>query len=432
MFGWEFPPYFAGGVGMVCYELTKQLVSSGIEIEYVMPFAPDDICVDFLRIVDASKKVSDQMLRTSCSDCLHISRIPSLMQAYQTVEEYEKTLIEIKKQYSSHFVSALGKGAGKDNTRSLYGENLLEEIDLFAQRVAVFLEKNTMQDFDVIHAHDWTTMEAAMVAKRILGKPMIVHVHITEVNKNAGRGVNTEVYERERRGFFAADKILAVSGGIKQTLVEHYGISPEKIEVVHNGGIKMAPAKEILDDDFKGNNKIVSYMGRVTGMKGPENFIEVAARVLKYCPQTKFILAGTGDLLSSCIQKTKDLGIYDKFYFHGFYSKEEAEYFYNVSDVFILPSLMEPFGVTPLEAMCKKTPVIVTKQSGVSEVIDHCFKVDFWDLDKMTTQVVSLLTYPKLHATMKEHGFLQAQGLDWQKPARECISIYKELSKGAN
>lgn len=416
MLGWEFPPYFAGGVGMVCYELAKTLTQSGIDVDYVMPYAPDSVNPDFLRLVDASRHVTQEEAQTGG---LHITRVPSLLAAYQTQEEYLQTLKSV--------------GGGKqgsqawDNTRKLYGENLIEEINLFAQRMHVLLGKGYFQDIDVIHAHDWTTLRAGSVVKRATGKPFIAHVHITEVNKNAGLGVNAAVYDVEREGFFAADKLIAVSYGIKQTLIDHYGIPPEKIEVVHNGGVQMDPVS-YDGKDFKGDHKVVSYLGRVTGMKGPEHFVEMAGLVLQHCPKTKFIMGGTGDKLQACIDKAKALGIYDKFYFHGFYNRDDANRFFDMSDVFVLPSHMEPFGVTPLEAMIKDTPTVITKQSGVSEVLNHCFKVDFWDVNKMASQVISLLKFPKLHDHMKEFGRSEAAAMTWDKPAHECIGIYHKLT----
>lgn len=425
MFGWEFPPFFAGGVGIVCYELTKQLATMGIDIEYVMPFMPDELNADFLKLIDASDHISQEQAQTK--SFLNITRVKSLLAAYQTQEEYEQTLKSLE---SKTVIKKSKAKSHTDNTRKLYGENLLDEINLFAQRVAIMTEKGMFKDFSVIHAHDWTTVPAAAVVKRITGKPLVIHVHITERNKNAGKGVNQQVYDIERQGFFAADKIITVSNNIKETLIEHYGVPAEKIVVIHNGNVKMTSTNHD-GAKFKGKNKVVSYLGRITGMKGPENFIEMAKKVLTYCPNTKFVMGGSGDLLQSCINKTKEMGIYDKFYFHGFYTRDEANFFYDMSDVFVLPSIMEPFGVTPLEAMCKDTPTVVTKQSGVSEVIKHAFKVDWWDINKMASQVVNLLKFPILHKTMKRKGRIEANRLDWKKPAQECINIYKELEQQA-
>lgn len=418
MFGWEFPPYFAGGVGMVCKELALQLVAQGAQLEYVMPYAPDDLHPDFLNLVDVSRSVSKEQLLTSG---IKMTRVKSLLAAYQTPEEYEQTL----KQITQH--PSFGKNMQRrDPTAKLYGENLLEEIDMFAHRVAVMVDQGAFKKAEIIHAHDWTTVPAAVVAKRLLNIPLIVHVHITEVNKNSGKGVTPEVYAVEREGMMAADKIIAISNTIKDTIMNHYGVPEEKIEVIHNGGVTMNP---VLFDgkEFKGDNKVVSYLGRVTGMKGPLNFVEAALKVLQHCPKTKFIMAGAGDQLQSCIDRVKWAGVEDKFYFHGFYNRQDADKFFDMSDVFVLPSIMEPFGVTPLEAMCKETPTIVTKQSGVAEVIKHCYKVDFWDIDKMASQIIALLTYPPLHKTMKTNGYTEAKLTTWEKPARECLALYRRM-----
>lgn len=415
MLGWEFPPYFAGGVGMVCYELAKTLTESGVFVDYVMPYAPDTVNPNFLRLVDASKQVSEE---DAIQSGITITKVPSLLAAYQTQEEYLETLKSV----------GGSKGSIKyDHTRKLYGEHLLDEINMFAQRMNVLVKRGCFDGIDVIHAHDWTTLRAGAVLKRATGKPFIAHVHITEVNKNAGLGVNMAVYDVEREGFFAADKLIAVSNGVKQTLIEHYGLPAEKIEVIHNGGVQMDPVS-YDGAEFKGDHKVVSYLGRVTGMKGPEHFVEMAALVLKHCPKTKFIMGGTGDKLQACIDKAKALGIYDTFYFHGFYNRSDANKFFDMSDVFVLPSHMEPFGVTPLEAMIKDTPTVITKQSGVSEVLNHCFKVDFWDVNKMASQVISLLKFPKLHKHMKEFGREEAASLTWEKPAHECIALYERMA----
>lgn len=408
---------------MVCYELTKQLVDQGISVDYVMPYFPEGKEPDFLNIVDASRLVCDKELKEK--GLFTIKKVRSLLAAYQTKEEYENTL---KALLGQNTTGVPATRSSRDNTRKLYGENLLEEIDLFAKRIQVLAQQGHFDDFDVIHAHDWTTVPAAAAVKRVTGKPLVVHVHITDVNKNSGKGANPEVYAVEREGFFAADKIASVSAAIKTTLIDHYGVSADKVEVVHNGGIKMQEPGGYDGTAFKGDHQLVSFLGRVTGMKGPLHFIEMAAKVLAFKPKTKFLMGGSGDLLQACMDRAKELGIAEAFHFHGFYTREEGEFFYDISDVFIMPSLMEPFGVVPLEAMSKKTPTIVSKQSGVSEAIHHCFKTDFWDIDKMASQVVSLLSYPVLQETMKENGYKEAKAMTWERPANCCLGLYKQLT----
>jgi glycogen synthase len=424
MLGWEFPPFFAGGVGMVCYELTKELALQGIHIDYLMPKMPHQPEGNFLHVLDASSLEPSISIDELSSNIRTIS-VPGLLSAYQSSQEYQ----ELKKMVEKKFSSILAN-VKNDTTNKLYGEDLLEEIHIFAQRVKHVckkLKQTNETKYTVIHGHDWTTLLAGINAKEILNIPFIAHVHITEYNKNPGQGINTQVFEVEKEGFSKADKIIAVSNNIKQTLIEQYGVSGNKIEVVHNGGVEMAPIEKRVHALKEDGSKVVSFMGRITAMKGPENFVEMAKKVLTRCPKTKFIIAGTGDKLHACIQKVNELGMDDKFYFHGFYTRDEAEMLYDISDVFILPSLMEPFGVTPLEAMQKQTPVIVSKQSGVSEVINHCLKVDFWDVDKMASHVISLLSFPVLHEAISEHGFLESKKMDWVLPAKKCISLYEKI-----
>lgn len=470
MFGWEFPPMFAGGVGMVCYELTKELASQGVMIDYLLPFFPQNISYSFLNLFDAKSKQknisysdlssSDSFLDSSYFH-LNVKPVRSILGAYQTQEEY----FRIKKLLDSHSAlkettslnssfSSLNKDGSDTTTLKLYGDNLLDEVFLFAKRVeAMYKDQDkSISDFDVIHAHDWTTLPAAQLLSEKTHKPFIAHVHITEINKNAGGGVNQEVYDVEKKGFVAANKLIAVSDAIKKTLIDNYNVPAEKIEVVHNAGIDL-PETALKKDSTKNNSnfsseeqrkkieqdsrlyhkkkgeQLVSFMGRITGMKGPENFVRVAKRVLEHRPKTKFLVAGTGDKLPATIALAKELGIYDNFYFHGFYNREEASYYFEESDVFVLPSLMEPFGVTPLEAMQKNTPVIISKQSGVSEILTHCFKVDFWDINKMASNILSILTYPKLAQTMTQEGFIESKSKTWETPVLECRRIYDSLTK---
>lgn len=426
MFGWEFPPFFAGGVGMVCYELTKQLASDGIELEYVMPFCPDTVNPAFMKLHNAQKAIGDVDFPLNS---VSVTKVRSLLTAYQTVEEYESTLkmITILKKRNGGKTSS-----GTDNTLKLYGENLLEEVELFALRVREMALRGDFDSSDVIHAHDWTTILASIAVKEVTGKPLIVHVHITEFNKTGNNTANPDIYDVEKRGFMTADKVVAVSGLIKTTLMEKYSVPEDKIEIVHNGGIEMAKVqppdrKWLMGKNADPDTQVILYAGRVTGMKGPERFVEMASQVLKYRPNTLFVMAGSGDKLNACIDRTQELGIREKFHFFGFYKKSDAEKLYELADVFVLPSQLEPFGVTPLEAMCKETPVVITRQSGVAEVLDHCLINDFWDVQKMASNVVSLLTYPALHGMLKNNGADQARAMTWEKPANICRVLYKNL-----
>ncbi len=417
MFGWEFPPFFAGGVGMVCYELTKQLSKEGVQVQYVMPFYPDNLSANFLKLYNARKFAQDVQLDSP----IKFTKVNSILGAYQTEEEYQQQLKLLKKTQKDN------------NTLTLYGENMFSEIQLFAKRIRKMFFDKVFDDFDVIHAHDWTTIPAAIEMKHLTGKPLIVHVHITEFNKTGNNTANPQIYHIEKEGFDKADKVIAISQLIKNTLIQNYNTEPTKIEVIHNGGIEMAPPQEeiekewLLGKDYDEETKIVLYAGRITSMKGPLRFIEMANLVLKHNPKTLFVMAGSGDQLNQCIERTKTLGIENKFHFFGFYTKEDAEKLYDIADVFVLPSQLEPFGVTPLEAMSKKTPVVLSKQSGVAEIVDHCLFVDFWDIEKMASNIISLLKYPRLYNKIAHEGYIQAKKLDWTKPSEKCQKLYQEV-----
>ncbi|MGE0793036.1 MAG: glycosyltransferase family 4 protein [Candidatus Woesearchaeota archaeon] len=420
MFGWEFPPFFAGGVGTVCYELTKQLAEDGVEVQYVMPFCPDNLNPEFLKIYNASKNAPNIKLSKS----IKVTKVNSILSAYQTEKEYKETLEKLTFKSST-------LGNNKNNTSKLYGEDMFLEIELFAKRVEKMFLDGLFDDFDVIHAHDWTTIPAALVLKKLSGKPLAVHVHITEFNKTGNNTANPDIYKIEKEGFEKSDKVIAISNLIKET-VKQYGISENKIEIIHNGGIKMNPRKDadkiwLMGENYSETAKVVMFAGRITGMKGPLRFVDMANLVLKQQPDTYFVMAGTGDQLNQCIEKAKELKIDNKFHFFGFYTREEAEKLYDLADVFVLPSQLEPFGVTPLEAMIKKTPVVLSKQSGVAEVVKHVLINDFWDVEKMASNVVSLLAYPLLHKTIKEEAFKEAEKIDWKKPAKECENLYERM-----
>ncbi len=414
MLGWEFPPFFAGGVGMVCYELTKAFSKrNDIQVTYVMPYGPKDLHSGHVRLLAADNLIPNSRIQ--------VRKISSLLSAYMSPEEYMQQLkqLELKQLGMKEGDSTVGK----DNTFKLYGANLLQEVYRFAEKVKLLAME---EDFDIIHAHDWTTFPAAIALKELTGKPLVVHVHITEFNKSGGAGVNQQLYEIEKLGMQKADGIIVVSNLIKNMCISHYGIPAEKIFVVHNANIEMDEGMDYISD-IKKYNKIVLFAGRVTLQKGPEYFVHAAKKVCEYRDDVKFIMAGSGDMLNRMIDLAAHLGIADKFIFHGFYTREDAEKFYSMADVFVMPSVSEPFGVVPLEAMMKRTPTIVSKQSGVSEVLNHTLKVDFWDTDEMANKILALLNYSPLHIELTNRGYQEAKTLTWDVPAQKCIDLYHRL-----
>lgn len=305
----------------------------------------------------------------------------------------------------------------------MYGDNLLEEMARFAQAVLAIAEH---EDFDVIHAHDWTTIPAALALKKATGKPVIMHVHITEFDKTGGDHADPEVYSIEHRGFHEADLVIAVSNFVKQRLINKYYVDPSKIRVVYNSvefnDKDMGLGRERISED----DKMVLFLGRVTLQKGPDYFIDAAAKVCQLMPNVKFVIAGTGDMLPRMIERAAALGIGHRVIFPGFVSREEGDRLYRMADLFVMPSVSEPFGIVPLEAMKHGTPVIVSRQSGVSEVINHALKVDFWDVEDLASKMVAALSYDPLHQMLSHHGSLEIQSFSWESPAEQCIQIYRE------
>jgi len=401
MFGWEFPPHFSGGLGTACYGLTKSLNHLNTEVIFVMPSGPQNMTSGFVKLLVANNLVNDDKLR--------FKKVDSLLTPYMTSEQY-------KEQYS--------KIAGDSSKQGLYGEDIYQEVFRFAAK-ATYLA--LQENFDIIHCHDWMTYPAGIKAKEMTGKPLIVHIHATEFDRTGGNGVNQLVYDIEREGFHKADLVIANSYFIKQKLIHYYGVPEEKIRVVHN-------AVEFTEKNFenerfpiKRDDKVVLFLGRITLQKGPDYFVEAARKVLEKDPNVKFVIAGTGDMLPRIINRVAELGISNKFLFPGFVSRDEGDRLYRMADIFVMPSVSEPFGIVPLEAIWCETPVIISNQSGVSEVLHHCLKVDFWDVNELANKMLALLHYSNLHTTLRERGLEEVEKMNWDIPAKKCIDIYNEL-----
>ncbi|MBN1274806.1 glycosyltransferase family 4 protein [Candidatus Woesearchaeota archaeon] len=405
MLGWELPPFFAGGVGIVCNELAKALTKQGVEITFVMPSGPKGLAVSHIKkILVANNLLDDTKIK--------LRPIDSLLTAYQTSERYDADY--------QRYLAEIGDTSGKP----LYGKNILEEVHRFAAKVAMIA---LMEDFDIIHAHDWTTFPAAIAAKNVTGKPLVVHVHITEFDKSGGAHASPDIYRIEKQGMDAADLVITVSDFIRQRCIHNYFVDPKKIRVVHNAATTMNESVSYDGGRLKEKDKIVLFAGRVTLQKGPDYFVDAAKLVLEKDPNVTFILAGNGDMLPRMIDKAASLGISHKFIFPGFYNRDDAEKLFSMADVFVMPSVSEPFGVVPYEAQIKKTPTIISKQSGISEVLSHCLKVDFWDVRELAAKILALLHYPTLNGTMAQNGYWEAKSSNWSKPAAKCINLYKEL-----
>jgi len=395
MFGWEFPPFNSGGLGTACFGLTKGLANQNIEVTFVLPRRVD-LNVDFLKIIYGDDENS---IKKSYF-------VNSLLQAYSTSKEYEERLFNEKKD-------------------TIYGSNLFEEVERYG---AIGEKIASSEEFDIIHAHDWLTYKAAISAKKVSGKYLVIHVHATEFDRGGGNNINQYVYDIEKRGMEEADKIIAVSNFTKQKIINHYGISSDKISIVHNAVEFENYAVEQMHE-LKKNKKIVLFLGRLTLQKGPDYFVSAAKKVLEFYPEVVFVVAGSGDMEHSIIKKVAEMGISDKFIFTGFLHGKDIKKAYHMADLYVMPSVSEPFGITPLEALTCGTPVLISNQSGVSEVLTHCLKTDFWDVDEMTNKIVSVLRYDELKNSLKNNGLQEVQKFDWNEPAIRCIDIYNKLLK---
>jgi glycosyltransferase involved in cell wall biosynthesis len=308
-----------------------------------------------------------------------------------------------------------------------YAGDMFNEVHRYAA-LAAELAKN--EQFDIVHAHDWMTYPAGIVVSAITGKPLVIHVHSTEFDRS-GEHVNQPIYDIERQGMEHADKVIAVSYYTRSIIIGRYGISGDKVEVVHNGVERDNNDNNndwpSLDSGIKKGEKIVLFLGRITMQKGPEYFLLAAKKVLEIMDNVKFVMAGSGDLMHRTVEMAAELGIGHKVLFTGFLRGDDVRMIYRMADLYVMPSVSEPFGIAPLEALNNDVPVIISKQSGVSEVLTHALKVDFWDVNEIANKIVAVLKYPPLQITLRDQGGSEVRKLRWKDSAAKCMKIYEEM-----
>ncbi|MEK6808914.1 MAG: glycosyltransferase family 4 protein [Nanoarchaeota archaeon] len=388
MLGWEFPPKNTGGLGTACYGLTKGLVKNNTEITLILPYDIDNT-IEKLKILSTSD--------------IKVEWVKTILSPYMTYNDYNTRRLKYKSQ--------------------IYGKDLAEEVERYTRNA---IEMSKSEDFDVVHCHDWMTFKAGMGIKEFSKKSLIVHIHSTEFDRTGGNGANQYVYDIEKAGMYSSDYIIAVSNYTKNMIIRHYGIPPEKIFVVHNAVWHNNNSAKENGRLLRKNHKIVLFLGRITLQKGPDYFMYSAKKALDIEPNLLFVIAGKGDMEQYIIEKSAELGIADKVIFTGFLTESEVNSVYRMADVYVMPSVSEPFGITTLEAMNNGTPVIISRQSGVSEIVNHCLKVDFWDINQIASKIISVVRYNELKECLVENSSNEVMRFSWDTSAKRCIEVYQK------
>jgi len=476
MLGWEFPPYITGGLGTACYGLTRAMSARGTAISFVLPKNVGTDYTEHVKLLTPQSPRAAEGDRSSKSIAstfkadpkptpvdgngkeafrnVVFKAVPSHMASVYPGGGLQYTPTGTKKPGGIGFIHSKPPVQVQGAPESPQSDDAKPKIqpqsppaapdigysgDLFneAHRYAdLCLDLVKEQDFDVIHAHDWLTFPAAQALSKATGKPWVAHVHSTEYDR-AGEGANHRIAQYERDGVLSADRVIAVSEFTRKILVNRYGIDKAACDVVYNGveqeinnGVQLskpiAPPAGIKKDE-----KVVLYLGRVTMQKGPEYFIAAAKKVLEKMDNVKFVVAGSGDQIERTIEQAAKAGIGSKITFTGFLRREDVHRVYKMADVYVMPSVSEPFGIAPLEAIAHSVPVIISRQSGVSEVLEHALKVDFWDTFDIANKIIAVLRHPPLSKTMREHADLEVRELTWDGAAAKCEAVYEGLASAA-
>jgi glycogen synthase len=395
-FGWEFPPIKNGGLGVACFGLTRELAEKGIEVIFVLPKSQDVVGTPRFVFADTERLVKVIPVESSIKPYA----------ASDSVVEFYRTTINGKKQ--------------------IYSRTILEEVHRFAHKASLIARE---ENFDIIHAHDWTSYLAGVAAKIVSGKPLILHVHATSFDQAASNNVDPEMYKIEKEAFEIADRIVTVSQFTKNILIRHHGVNPNKIEVVHNGCEMGEPKRyePTLAELKRQGKKIVLYHGRISIQKGVDHLVWAARKVVDHDPNVVFVISGWGDMQSQILEQVGALGLSNNFIFAGALWDEERDRMYQSADLAVMPSVSEPFGLVPLEAVRHGTPAVISKQSGVAEVTAHMLKVDFWDVDEMTNKILAALRYPVLRQQLVNEGKSELKNITWGHAANKVRNVYQSL-----
>lgn len=418
MFGWEFPPHILGGLGTASYGITKGLAAQpDMHITFCLPKPWGDEDKSFMNIIGLSE--TPVVWRDVNYDYVK-ERIGSKMDP--------QLYFDLRDHIYADFNYRLTDDLGCIEFSGRYPENLQDEINNYSIVAGVIARQ---QQFDIIHAHDWLTYPAGIHAKNVSGKPLVIHVHATDFDRSRGH-VNPTVYGIEKDGMDHADCIMCVSELTRQTVINHYHQDPAKCITMHNAVYPLS--QDILDmvaerrkAHTNRKEKVVTFLGRITMQKGPEYFVEAAALVLQRTRNIRFCMAGSGDMMNDMINMAAARGIADRFHFPGFMRGKQVYEAFADSDVYVMPSVSEPFGISPLEAMQCGVPSIISKQSGCAEILDKCIKTDYWDIYAMADAMYSLCTNESLHEYLKVEGKNEVDQITWEKVGKRIYDVYSQL-----
>lgn len=413
MFGWEFPPHILGGLGTASFGLTRGMaMQEDMDINFVIPRPRGDEDQSFLRIIG------------SCNTPI----VWKDAQWEQVKKKYGKFMdpqlyYNLRDHIYADFSYYPTNEFGCLQFSGIYPENLLEEINNYS--IVAGVVARTL-DFDVIHSHDWLTYPAGIHAKTVTGKPLVIHVHATDFDRSRGK-VNPQVYAIEKDGMDNADHIITVSNLTRNTVIEKYYQDPRKVTTVHNAVEPLSPEIEAIEPKKGTKDKVITFLGRITMQKGPEYFVEAASLVLNKTKNVRFVMAGSGDMMSKMIRMTAQRHIADRFHFTGFMKGKQVYEVLKASDVYVMPSVSEPFGISPLEAMQCGIPTIISKQSGCAEILDKAIKTDYWDIEAMADAMYSIITYPSMHEYLKVEGKKEVDSITWEDAGLKVRKIYDQL-----
>jgi glycosyltransferase involved in cell wall biosynthesis len=434
MLGWEFPPFISGGLGTACYGLTKAMSGLGTDIIFVLPRPITTPFSTHVQLVSPrpGSPLSSPATEMRLDEFENVTFRPidaQLSNPYEGPTDYEAPIkaappsgADSPGESPPSADTATRGFVGGPKSNAHYAGDLLAEVQRYA---ALTTEIARSETYDIVHAHDWMTFPAGLAVAAIRNVPLVVHVHSTEFDRS-GIHVDQRIYDIERRGMHGAIKVITVSHLTRNLVIHHYGIDPEKVEVVHNAIDTNGNSFDEEQYKIHKDEKIVLFLGRITMQKGPEYFIAAAKKVLEVMDNVKFVMAGSGDMIRRTIEMAAAMGIGHKVLFTGFLRGSDVEKVFKLADLYVMPSVSEPFGIAPLEAMSHDVPVIVSKQSGVSEVLNHALKVDFWDINEMANKIIAVLKHPPLASTLRQHGSFEVRRRNWTDAARGCLVVYDQ------